>query len=609
MATCPKCQNEAPEGARACPHDGTPLDQASTTGTLMRATPLPPPARKVTAAKVSGGAAPSAAEQRHTDLDAILSGESQPIVAGTLMGEYEVTRKLGEGGMGEVYAAVHPIIGKKVAIKVLSDAVAANREVVRRFVDEARAVNQIGHPNIVDVFSFGQHVDGRHFYVMEHLDGVSLEDEVAKRGILPSEEIVDIVVQTLDALKAAHDKGIIHRDLKPDNIFLTEDARGRGIKLLDFGIAKLSGDEKRSRTQTGVALGTPDYMSPEQCRGTKVDLRTDIYAMGVMLYRMFTGRFPFEGADSVLELFMQVAHEPPTKPSEHVEIGAAFEAIILRCLEKESDKRYGSVVELSEELQAALKDPGSTIERSGAESPAEAEAISDGETADMPAAEPVGASAAVESATSEQDAVVAMSHTSAGQNADAVVTDIVTSPPPLESEAKPSMLLPIVGASVLAVAGVAFFALRGGDDRGKEKPVPAKVVAAPADAGAIVQTPPPPAPADAAVSVPDAAASLKTGGLLVKTGSRKAEVTVDGEVVGKGKSVSVAALPVGTHVITVRAARYQEQEFEVTILADEIVEKSISLRRVSGSKAPKPGGDEKKPELITDRDKTLNWDP
>ena len=174
--------------------------------------------------------------------------------------------------MGSVYAAVQPVIGKRVAIKVLAPHIASNPELVRRFVDEARAVNQIGHPNIVDIFSFGWLPDGRHYFVMEFLDGQSLADRI-KRGPFQPDEARRLLRQICQALEAAHRQGIVHRDLKPDNIWIVQPQHGDSYaKLLDFGIAKLMGDgDAGQRTQTGIVMGTPAYMSPEQCRGVNVE--------------------------------------------------------------------------------------------------------------------------------------------------------------------------------------------------------------------------------------------------------------------------------------------------------------------------------------------------
>ncbi len=652
MATCPTCHETVSDTAKVCPNDGTLLnikEAKASTGTLLVGTPPPPPstmardvappapavatpapavstpapavatpAPSANVTQARGAATAAAAQvQQHTDLDAILSGESQPIVPGTLMGEYEVTVKLGEGGMGEVYAAVQPLIGKKVAIKVLSDAVAANREVVRRFVDEARAVNQIGHANIVDVFSFGQHSDGRHFYVMEHLDGVSLEDEILERDVFPAEETVDIVTQTLDALQAAHDKGIIHRDLKPDNIFLTRDSRGRNIKLLDFGIAKLSGDENRSRTQTGATLGTPDYMSPEQCRGIEIDQRTDIYAMGVILYRMFTGHFPFEGVANVLDLFMKVAHEAPTKPSAHCPVPAAFEAIILRCLEKEKDARYESADELAEELRAALAKPGTLIESAPNERAEQQASALEGETV-IPSGQgesDTNAASGLENTTGEQEPVAGPVSTTAIEQ-EALGSKTATVDAATFESAKRSLLVPIVGASVVALAAGAFFMTRGSSEEPEKSPKTPVVAMSPTQDAAVPAVTPPPATTDAAVErVADAAPEIPAvGGVLIVTGNRKAEVWIDGNSVGKGKSVSAKDLTVGVHEVRVRAPKHEAQTFEIHVGADEIVKTSITLKRQAKAVAGKDPGEKDPPKdpktpLIKDPDQTLGWDP
>ncbi len=589
MARCPTCKREAPAGATTCPHDGSPLAKQGT-GTLLRATP-PPPARSSS----SSSASAATAEKRLTDLDSILAGESQPIAPGTRMGEYEVTEKIGEGGMGEVFAAVHPIIGKKVAIKVLSDAVAANREVVRRFVDEARAVNKIGHSNIVDVFSFGQHVDGRHFYVMEHLDGISLEDELTERGTLPAAEIVEILTQTLDALQAAHDSEIIHRDLKPDNVFLTRDSRGRGIKLLDFGIAKLSGDESRSRTQTGMALGTPDYMSPEQCRGAKIDLRTDIYAVGIMLYRMFTGHFPFEGIDHVLELFMKVAHDPPPPPSTFGPLPKAFEDIILKCIEKDPSDRFFSAEELSEQLVTALESPGEILDTSR-ESTSSREDLGRGVTADMPGKE---------SETSEQEVASAVSPTAVRAEASEDKTSLTKT-----AERQSSLLFPALGAAVVGLAAVAFFIFQNTSESSGTKEAP-KRVALGLDAGGGTAMPTPSVLDAALPPAADAVAAAAYGSLRVQTGNRAAQVWIDDVLVGRGKQVDVLELLVGDHVLRVSAPKFEEQKLQIEVAEGKVLQQKVRLARLlksSPGRRPDAGGKEDKKPPVVDPDQTLGWD-
>ena len=218
-----------------------------------------------------------------------------PIIGQTI-GNYVVKTKLGEGGMGSVYLAEHPAIGKKVALKVLHAEFAANQEVVARFFNEAKAVNDIQHPNIVDIVDYGVLAAGPSgeqmvYFIMEFLPGISLSDLIRREAPLAPERALAISLQVADALSASHVKGIIHRDLKPDNIMLIQRGRERDfVKLLDFGIAKLTGDQPGSRrTRTGIVMGTPAYMSPEQCEGRgNIDHRTDIYALGIVLYEMMS---------------------------------------------------------------------------------------------------------------------------------------------------------------------------------------------------------------------------------------------------------------------------------------------------------------------------------
>jgi eukaryotic-like serine/threonine-protein kinase len=274
------------------------------------------------------------------------------------VGEYRVQRKIGEGGMGSVYSAIQPVIGKRVAIKVLAQHIASNPELVRRFVDEARAVNKIGHPNIVDIFSFGWLPDKRHYFAMEFLDGLSLADRL-KRGPFQPDEARRLLRQICQALEAAHRQGIVHRDLKPDNIWIVQPQHGDSYaKLLDFGIAKLMGDaDEGHRTQTGIVMGTPAYMSPEQCRGVNVERGTDIYALGMILYEMFAGKLPFQG--SFAELITHHLVTVPDPPSRHRPVPRALDLLILRCLDKDPGQRPQTAEELGRLLEAALPAAGS----------------------------------------------------------------------------------------------------------------------------------------------------------------------------------------------------------------------------------------------------------
>lgn len=252
----------------------------------------------------------------HTGEPTPIGGGDRPLAAGDAVGEYVIADQLGKGGFGTVYRAAHPVIGKQVAIKVLARKYSADEAIVSRFVAEARAVNQIRHRNIIDIFSFGQLPDGRHYYVMEYLDGTPLDKHLKEKGALSLEQALPILRAIARALDAAHQNNIAHRDLKPENIVLSFDEEGKTFpKLLDFGIAKLTTpeEEQAHRTGTGVPLGTPYYMSPEQCRGRDVDHRTDIYSLGVLSFRLLTGDYPFHG--EMIEILHKHMHDPPPPAS------------------------------------------------------------------------------------------------------------------------------------------------------------------------------------------------------------------------------------------------------------------------------------------------------
>ena len=224
---------------------------------------------------------------------------------GVDVGGYVIDGELGRGGMGVVFAATHPMIGKRAAVKVLKPSLSNNPATVERFLQEARSVNQIGHPNIVDIFAFGSLPDGRRYLVMDLLQGESLRTRL-KRGPLHVREAATCLDEIASALMAAHDKGFVHRDLKPDNVFLVANPGRFDVKLLDFGLAKLlpNAENLRTyRTATGAQLGTPDYMSPEQLRGDKeVDARTDVYALGVVAFEVLTGRRPRRFSDGTFDM-------------------------------------------------------------------------------------------------------------------------------------------------------------------------------------------------------------------------------------------------------------------------------------------------------------------
>jgi serine/threonine protein kinase len=282
--------------------------------------------------------------------------ESQPdLEPGDSVGEYRIVRKLGEGGFGAVYAAAHPVIGKRAAVKVLHAQYSADEAVTSRFIAEARAVNQIRDRNIVDIFSFGALPDGRHYYVMELLEGVALDAYLDRAGRLPVQEALSILHVLANAIAAAHEAGIAHRDLKPGNVFLETDDEGNVYpKVLDFGMAKLlgAGAPAVHKTRSGTPIGSPRYMSPEQCRGVEVDHRTDVYAFGCMAYRMLTGVDVFDGSTALELMMAHVSALPPRPSSRCPELDPRLDEPVLKLLDKDPEQRPQTMHAAYESLAA-----------------------------------------------------------------------------------------------------------------------------------------------------------------------------------------------------------------------------------------------------------------
>jgi serine/threonine-protein kinase len=268
------------------------------------------------------------------------------IGAAPLDGRYRPTRRIGGGGMADVYLAEDLVLGRLVAVKVLRRELALDAQFVERFDTEARAAASLSHPNIVAIHDRGR--SGEPWYiVMEYVSGETLKQRVRRVGALPCREAVAIAVDVLGALQAAHDRGIVHRDVTAQNVLLGDDGR---VRVADFGIARIGAS---SLTKTGMTLGTSLYLSPEQARGLVADARSDVYGAGVVLYEMLTGRVPFDG-DTEVAIAWQHVHEAPPRPRElQASVPAALEAVVLRALAKDPGERFQTAAEFAAALRAA----------------------------------------------------------------------------------------------------------------------------------------------------------------------------------------------------------------------------------------------------------------
>jgi serine/threonine protein kinase len=265
---------------------------------------------------------------------------------GRQVGGYQIVELIGQGGMGNVFLAIHPETKKRAAIKVLRSELAHQSESVQRFFQEAKAINEIRHPHIIEFWGSGATEQGENYIVMEYLEGEPLSSAIKLTGPFTTERTCRVGQQICSALASAHRRGFIHRDLKPDNIYLIhKDDNDDFVKVLDFGIAKLDTGEDKLHTVTGSVLGTPLCMSPEQALGQKIDHRSDIYAVGVILYMMATRRAPLYDANPIVLANMHVNSLIPRPRERNADIDPTLEAIIMRCLAKERDQRYASIEE------------------------------------------------------------------------------------------------------------------------------------------------------------------------------------------------------------------------------------------------------------------------
>ena len=302
-------------------------------------------------------------DQSPLQADATIIGSPpvDPLVGHTLDGKYHLEERLGMGGMGTVYRARHLLIDRPVAVKVLNRLFVEDEAARTRFRREARAAGRLQHPNAVTVTDFGESQDGYVYLVMELLEGRTLREVLAKEAPLDVARSVALMLQVSAAVAAAHEAGIIHRDLKPANIFIVQRAEVPAVvKVLDFGIAKLAAElleeeDALALTQVGAMIGTPRYMSPEQCDGVDLTPAADVYSLGCILYEMLTGTVPFNGS-TPLAIAMKHTSEVPRSPREFVSsIPPALEQVVLHTLEKRPEERPANAAKFREELLATAE--------------------------------------------------------------------------------------------------------------------------------------------------------------------------------------------------------------------------------------------------------------
>ncbi len=313
LKICPTCGTEYPANERFCPRDGTALRS---------------------------------------------QGNENDLVGSMIAERYHVLKKLGEGGMGQVYLAEHVKMGRKSAVKVMNPGMVHDADAISRFNREAANASRINHPNVAGIYDFGETADGLIYLAMEFIEGESLTSLVERTGALPAIRAAEITRQVAEGLNVAHDMGIVHRDLKPDNIMIAKSRDGSDcVKVVDFGIAKAAGAENQKVTKTGLVVGTPEYMSPEQLAGDKLDGRSDIYSLGLVTFNMLTGSLPFRGESAQESMIMRLTDEPATLATVKPDVAwpAEVQMVMARALARKAADRYQDASRFGRELYMAVE--------------------------------------------------------------------------------------------------------------------------------------------------------------------------------------------------------------------------------------------------------------
>ena len=505
----------------------------------------------------------------------LVEGELAP---GTVLGDWRIERRIGQGGMGTVYAAVHEVIGKRAAIKVVRAELCRTPLTAERFVQEARVVNQIGHPNIVDIFHIGRLDDGRPYLVMELLRGRTVADRLAE-GRMSPREAIDVLLQIVAGVMAAHDQGVLHRDLKPDNIFLADGSGGRTIvKIVDWGIAKLTDAMPVSAvglTTSGVLLGTPQYVSPEQARGRKLDARSDIYSLGAIAYEMFLESPPFV-ADNVADVVSMHLRETPPPPSEvWPDVPPSLERLLIAMLAKEPDERP-SLTEIALTLELVRDDLESRT------SPVTRRRLASGSMppADKPLTPPTLGPLVASATFTPSHMLAAVDLSDSVPVLPAIGTD-----PRMRSHARWPWAIAALGVAAAVVGAIVVLADGADRKAALHEAAAATPVVTPAPAPAPVASAPDPAPAPAPAPAPVTVPTLD-----VKVTPRGAHVLVDGAAAVLDHGRLVRPVAAGAHVVRVEASGFAP--YDRTIDVNGTVVLDVVLARAS---APRHAADKAKP--------------
>jgi serine/threonine protein kinase len=327
LKICPVCNTEYPANERFCPRDGT----------ALRA-----------------------------------QGEASKDLVGTIIAErYHIIKKLGEGGMGQVYLAEHVKMGRKSAVKVMNPGMVQNVDAISRFNREAQNASRINHPNVAGIYDFGETAEGLVYLAMEFIEGEPLTEIIKQHGALPPMRASEITRQAAEGLSVAHEMGIVHRDLKPDNIMIAKGRSGADlVKVVDFGIAKAAANEAQKVTKTGMVVGTPEYMSPEQLSGDPLDARSDIYALALVAFNMFTGKLPFPGETMQESMIMRLTDEPRQLAQMKPDVAwpADLQTVMDKALARKTEERYATASAFAHDLvQAIDRMPVTSITAMGTE--------------------------------------------------------------------------------------------------------------------------------------------------------------------------------------------------------------------------------------------------